>query len=142
MKKGYWRTPDRQLGKIPSTSANQQPQAMAEAAPAGDEALLDGIERAAFEYFRPTSLDEAVTALRDAGEDSKIIAGGQSLMPVLRLRLAAPSALVDLGRVARRRDEGDRRAGPCRKPGRTLDLVQLDGSRGRQCRLHHPRKCF
>lgn len=65
---------------------------------------------AAFEYFAPTSLDGAVTALRDAGEDAKIIAGGQSLMPVLRLRLAAPSALVDLGRVAELRgirEDGD-----------------------------------
>ncbi len=39
---------------------------------------------AAFEYFAPTGLDAAVTALRDAGEDAKIIAGGRSLLPVLR----------------------------------------------------------
>jgi len=54
---------------------------------------------AAFEYTRPSSLDEAIQALGDGGEDAKIIAGGQSLMPLLRLRLAYPELLVDLGRV-------------------------------------------
>lgn len=54
---------------------------------------------AEFDYVAPDTLDEAVTALRDAGEDAKVLAGGQSLMPVLRLRMAAPSVLVDLGRV-------------------------------------------
>ncbi|NGP04287.1 xanthine dehydrogenase family protein subunit M [Rhodococcus sp. 14C212] len=52
-----------------------------------------------FDYVAPTTVDEAVAALAAAGEDAKIIAGGQSLMPVLRLRLAAPTTLVDLGRV-------------------------------------------
>lgn len=54
----------------------------------------------AFEYVRPTSVADAVAALRSAGEDAKVLAGGQSLMPVLRLRLAAPSTLVDLGGIA------------------------------------------
>ncbi|MEE4025272.1 xanthine dehydrogenase family protein subunit M [Gordonia sp. PKS22-38] len=53
-----------------------------------------------FDYVAPTSLDDAVAALADAGEDAKVIAGGQSLMPVLRLRLNSPSTLVDLGRIA------------------------------------------
>jgi aerobic carbon-monoxide dehydrogenase medium subunit len=44
-------------------------------------------------------LDEALLSLAEAGEDAKILAGGQSLMPLLSLRLARPSALVDLGRV-------------------------------------------
>ncbi|AKE92050.1 xanthine dehydrogenase family protein subunit M [Rhodococcus aetherivorans] len=52
-----------------------------------------------FDYVAPTTIDAAVAALAAAGEDAKIIAGGQSLMPVLRLRLAAPTTLVDLGRV-------------------------------------------
>lgn len=46
---------------------------------------------AEFEYAAPTTLDEAVAALNDAGEDAKVLAGGQSLMPVLRLRMAAPT---------------------------------------------------
>jgi carbon-monoxide dehydrogenase medium subunit len=50
---------------------------------------------AAFDYVRPSSLDEAVSALAGGGEDAKVIMGGQSLMPMLRLRLAAPSVLVD-----------------------------------------------
>src|ERR1039458_4456440 len=65
---------------------------------------------AAFEYTRPSSLDEAVQALADGGEDAKVIAGGQSLLPLLRLRLAYPELLVDLGRVDGLRgvrDEGD-----------------------------------
>lgn len=64
----------------------------------------------AFDYTRAGSVDEAVAALVAGGEDSKIIAGGQSLMPVLRLRLAAPSVLVDVGGVGEMRgvcDNGD-----------------------------------
>jgi carbon-monoxide dehydrogenase medium subunit len=54
----------------------------------------------AFDYVAPTTLDDAIRALSEAGEDAKVIAGGQSLLPVLRMRLAAPSKLVDLGKVA------------------------------------------
>ncbi|GAY08982.1 xanthine dehydrogenase family protein subunit M [Pseudonocardia sp. N23] len=66
---------------------------------------------AKFDYVRPSSVEEAVTALRDAGEDAKILAGGQSLLPVLRLRLAAPSVIIDLGGIADLRrisEDGDR----------------------------------
>ena len=65
---------------------------------------------AKFDYVKPSSVEEAVRALAEGGEDAKIIAGGQSLMPVLRLRLAAPSLLVDLGGIADLkgiRDDGD-----------------------------------
>jgi aerobic carbon-monoxide dehydrogenase medium subunit len=54
---------------------------------------------AAFDYVRPGSLDEAVSALAGGGEDAKVIAGGQSLLPLLRLRLAYPELLVDIGGV-------------------------------------------
>jgi carbon-monoxide dehydrogenase medium subunit len=63
-----------------------------------------------FDYVAPTTVDEAVAALANGGEDAKVIAGGQSLMPVLRLRLAAPTVLVDLGRIDELRgvrDDGD-----------------------------------
>ena len=66
---------------------------------------------APFDYVRPGTVDEAVAALQQAGEDAKILAGGQSLIPVLRLRLAAPSTLIDLGGIPelrRIRDDGDR----------------------------------
>lgn len=65
---------------------------------------------AEFSYSAPGSLDSAVEALRTAGSDGMALAGGQSLMPLLRLRLAYPEALVDLGRVPELsgvRDDGD-----------------------------------
>lgn len=54
---------------------------------------------AEFDYVAPTTVADALAALAAAGEDAKIIAGGQSLMPVLKLRLAAPSTLIDIGRI-------------------------------------------
>jgi aerobic carbon-monoxide dehydrogenase medium subunit len=63
-----------------------------------------------FNYVRPVSLDEAVHVLGNAGDDAKVIAGGQSLMPLLRLRLANPEVLVDvagLDELRGVRDEGD-----------------------------------
>jgi aerobic carbon-monoxide dehydrogenase medium subunit len=65
---------------------------------------------AKFDYVRPSSLAEAVQALAGGGDDAKVIAGGQSLMPLLRLRLAYPELLVDiggLGDLAGVRDAGD-----------------------------------
>ncbi|MCW2705694.1 MAG: coxM2 [Blastococcus sp.] len=55
---------------------------------------------AAFAYARPTTIDEALQAVASGGEDVKIMAGGQSLIPVMRLRLAAPETVVDLIKVA------------------------------------------
>ena len=63
-----------------------------------------------FDYVAPPSVDQAVAALAEAGEDAKILAGGQSLLPVLRLRLSSPSTLVDLGRIGELRgvrEDGD-----------------------------------
>jgi aerobic carbon-monoxide dehydrogenase medium subunit len=65
---------------------------------------------AKFEYIRPTSVDAAISALASGGDDAKVIAGGQSLLPLLRLRLAYPDLLVDLGGLAELRgvtDAGD-----------------------------------
>ena len=65
---------------------------------------------AKFDYVRPSSLASAVQALAGGGEDAKVIAGGQSLLPLLRLRLAYPELLVDiggLGGLAGVRDAGD-----------------------------------
>jgi carbon-monoxide dehydrogenase medium subunit len=52
-----------------------------------------------FDYVAPESLDAALAALREGGEDAKVLAGGHSLLPLMKLRLAAPSLLVDLRRV-------------------------------------------
>jgi carbon-monoxide dehydrogenase medium subunit len=54
---------------------------------------------AAFDYVRPSTVDEAVAALVAGGEDAKVLGGGQSLLPVLRLRMGAPSVVVDTTRI-------------------------------------------
>jgi len=64
----------------------------------------------AFDYSAPTTVDEALAALASGGDDVKVLGGGQSLLPILRMRLNAPDLLVDLSRIdALRgiRDEGD-----------------------------------
>jgi len=58
------------------------------------------VKPAKFDYHAPTSLDEAVALLQRYGGDAKILAGGQSLMPLLNFRLSRPAALVDLNRIA------------------------------------------
>jgi aerobic carbon-monoxide dehydrogenase medium subunit len=66
---------------------------------------------AKFDYVKPTSVAEALTALEQGGDDAKLLAGGQSLIPVLRLRLAAPSVVIDLGGIPELRtirEDGDR----------------------------------
>jgi len=55
---------------------------------------------AAFDYVRAGSVEEAVTLLREHGDDAKLIAGGQSLLPMMKLRLAFPAVLIDIGRLA------------------------------------------
>lgn len=67
---------------------------------------------APFAYYGPRTLDEAVRLLEEHGEDGKILAGGQSLMPLMSLRLARPAVIVDLNRV----------------PG--LDRIAADGDSG------------
>jgi CO/xanthine dehydrogenase FAD-binding subunit len=52
-----------------------------------------------FEYFTPTSLGEATELLRQYGDEAKVLAGGQSLMPLLNMRLVRPKALVDINRI-------------------------------------------
>lgn len=54
----------------------------------------------AFAYHRPESVDEALALLAEFGSDGKVLAGGQSLVPVLNMRLAAPANLVDINRLA------------------------------------------
>jgi carbon-monoxide dehydrogenase medium subunit len=54
---------------------------------------------AAFDYLAPTSLEEALRTLDERGDEAKVLAGGQSLIPLLKLRFASPMLLVDIGRV-------------------------------------------
>jgi carbon-monoxide dehydrogenase medium subunit len=63
-----------------------------------------------FEYFAPESLEEVVSLLEQYGDEAKILAGGQSLIPLLALRLAIPGVVIDVNRVASLdyiHDEGD-----------------------------------
>src|SRR5713226_4653000 len=55
---------------------------------------------ASFEYFSPKTLSEAISLLQQHGSDAKILAGGQSLIPLMKLRLASPSHLIDLNRIS------------------------------------------
>lgn len=65
---------------------------------------------ASFDYLAPTSVDEVVAALAEHGEDAKVLAGGHSLLPLMKLRFAVPSVVVDIGKVDELRgvrDAGD-----------------------------------
>lgn len=53
----------------------------------------------AFDYVAPTTVSDALAALAEAGDEGKVLGGGQSLLPVLRMRLNAPETVVDLSRV-------------------------------------------
>jgi carbon-monoxide dehydrogenase medium subunit len=81
---------------------------------------------AAFDYLKPATVPEAVAALAGAGEDAKVLAGGHSLLPVLRLRLAAPALLVDLGGIAELR--GARTDGDALVLGAMTTHAELAGS--------------
>jgi aerobic carbon-monoxide dehydrogenase medium subunit len=64
----------------------------------------------AFTYVRANSVDEAIGLAAEHGEEAKYLAGGQSLLPLMKLRFAAPAVLIDLGRVSELcyiRDEGN-----------------------------------
>jgi carbon-monoxide dehydrogenase medium subunit len=58
------------------------------------------VKPSSFEYFAPSTVDECVALLAEHGEDAKLLAGGQSLVPLMNLRLAAPEILIDLNGVA------------------------------------------
>jgi carbon-monoxide dehydrogenase medium subunit len=65
---------------------------------------------AAFDYIRAESADHAIALIGEHGDDAKFLAGGMSLLPLMKLRLATPAVLVDLGRVrdlSYIRDDGD-----------------------------------
>ena len=76
-----------------------------------------------FDYVRPDTVDEAVRALAGAGDEGKVIAGGQSLLPLLRLRLAYPELLIDVGGIDELR--GVRDSGDALVIGARTTLYQL-----------------
>jgi aerobic carbon-monoxide dehydrogenase medium subunit len=84
---------------------------------------------AQFDYVAPGSLDEALTALRDGGEDAKVLAGGHSLIPLMKLRLAAPTLLIDLRRLPGlhgvQREDGEYRIGAMTPHAKLQDTPEL-----------------
>lgn len=60
-----------------------------------------------FDYVAPQTVEEALAALAEHGDDAKILAGGQSLLPILRLRMNTPETVIDLGRIPGLRDIAD-----------------------------------
>jgi carbon-monoxide dehydrogenase medium subunit len=92
---------------------------------------------AEFDYTAPETLEEAIKALADGGEDAKLLAGGHSLIPLMKLRLAAPALLVDLRRVPGlhgvTRENGSWRIGamtPHAELEHTPDLGLVSGAAG------------
>ncbi|MEU8222839.1 xanthine dehydrogenase family protein subunit M [Kribbella sp. NPDC048915] len=88
---------------------------------------------APFEYYSPTTVDEALTLLREHS-DAKVLAGGQSLMPALRLRLAAPESIVDLAKIDELRgvrDDGDALVIGAMTPHSTVQSDPLVGEHAR-----------
>ena len=81
-----------------------------------------------FAYHAPTQLDEALALLERHGDDAKVLAGGQSLMPLLNFRLSYPSALIDINRVAElsyiRQENGQVRIGALTRQ-RTIEFSEL-----------------
>ena len=63
------------------------------------QCIIRGMKAAPFEYIRPASIDEACAVLEEHGGDAKLIAGGQSLVPMMAMRLARPAWLVDINRL-------------------------------------------
>ena len=55
---------------------------------------------AAFDYHPATSVDEAIALLQQYADDAKLLAGGHSLLPTMKLRLAQPGHIIDLGRIS------------------------------------------
>ena len=84
---------------------------------------------ARFDYIAPESLEEVVRELHENGEDAKLLAGGHSLLPLMKLRLAAPTLLVDLRRVpglhGMRQDNGGFRIGPMTTHATVADTPEL-----------------
>jgi carbon-monoxide dehydrogenase medium subunit len=87
---------------------------------------------AQFDYFTPTSLDEALSLLAEHGDDAKVLAGGQSLIPLMKLRFATPPVVIDVNRIpgidALDEDEGSLCIGALVR-NRTLERSDLVSTR-------------
>jgi aerobic carbon-monoxide dehydrogenase medium subunit len=84
---------------------------------------------AAFDYEAPESLEEAIRMLHENGEDAKLLAGGHSLLPLMKVRLAAPTILVDLRKIPGlhgiQQENGGWRIGPMTRHADLQDISEL-----------------
>jgi aerobic carbon-monoxide dehydrogenase medium subunit len=84
---------------------------------------------APFDYEAPESVDEAIRMLHENGEDAKLLAGGHSLLPLMKLRLAAPTVLIDLRRIPGlhgiQQENGGWRIGPMTRHADLQDTGEL-----------------
>ena len=84
---------------------------------------------APFDYESPESLEEAIRMLHENGEDAKLLAGGHSLVPLMKLRLAAPTVLIDLRQIPGlhgiQRDDGNWAIGPMTRHADLQDVEEL-----------------
>ena len=96
---------------------------------------------APFDYLRADDEEEALDALAEAGEDAQLLAGGQTLMPLLNMRLVEPAVLIDISRLSAAR--GDRRRRRRRRGAarRRLRRASKPGPRSPSARLYSPRRC-
>jgi len=92
----------------------------------------DCVIPAAFEYLAPSSVPEAVSLLQQHGYDAKIIAGGQSLIPMMRFRVLQPKVLIDIGRIpgldALREEDGYLRIGALVR-SKTIETAEMIAER-------------
>jgi carbon-monoxide dehydrogenase medium subunit len=84
---------------------------------------------AEFDYVAPDTLEDAISALKGGGEDAKLLAGGHSLLPLMKLRLATPSLLIDLRKLhgldGVSRENGDWRIGAMTRHGELEHTAEL-----------------
>jgi aerobic carbon-monoxide dehydrogenase medium subunit len=84
---------------------------------------------APFDYEAPESLEEAIRMLHENGEDAKLLAGGHSLLPLMKMRLATPTVLVDLRKIPGlhgvQQDNGGWRIGPMTRHADLQDVTEL-----------------
>jgi carbon-monoxide dehydrogenase medium subunit len=84
---------------------------------------------APFDYEAPESLEEAIRMLHENGEDAKLLAGGHSLLPLMKVRLATPTVLVDLRKIPGlhgvQQDNGGWRIGPMTRHADLQDVAEL-----------------
>lgn len=84
-----------------------------------------------FDYFAPSSIRDAIALLRRYGEEARLLAGGQSLIPLMKLRLASPGKIVDIGRLPDLRyvrvDDGSLRIGALTTHASVLESTVIGG---------------